>query len=110
MRTCAELLQLRRPSFPTLNSSLIFVLTCYLITAIMCPIPRPIANGGFTGNGFGVSDSVDFYCINGFQLSGAPKLTCQEDGTWDLPLPFCEGWSRTVVSYSSLDNGTVHTC
>ncbi|XP_065179367.1 sushi, von Willebrand factor type A, EGF and pentraxin domain-containing protein 1-like [Sycon ciliatum] len=56
---------------------------------IMCPIPRPIANGGYTGDGFAVGNELDFYCNAGHRLAGAEQLICLPDGTWNMPLPSC---------------------
>ncbi|KAM9148116.1 complement receptor type 1 isoform 21-T23 [Pangshura tecta] len=35
-------------------------------------------------------DLVVFECDPGFTLSGSPETRCQDDGTWDPPVPVCE--------------------
>uniref|UniRef100_A0A8C8STL9 Sushi domain-containing protein n=1 Tax=Pelusios castaneus TaxID=367368 RepID=A0A8C8STL9_9SAUR len=35
-------------------------------------------------------DVVLFECDPGYNLSGSPQAQCQEDGSWDPPIPICE--------------------
>ena len=46
-------------------------------SAIMCPVPRQIANGGYNISGLTVGSGVSFHCSRGYQLSGAPNAVCQ---------------------------------
>ena len=56
----------------------------------LCPeLPDP-ANGMVTLTGTSVADTATYTCNAGFQLAGAPVLTCQGGGTWDNPLPRCQ--------------------
>ena len=39
---------------------------------------------------YGVGEMVVITCENNFRLVGQSKLTCQEDGSFDYPVPTCE--------------------
>ncbi|XP_028910838.1 sushi, von Willebrand factor type A, EGF and pentraxin domain-containing protein 1 isoform X8 [Ornithorhynchus anatinus] len=58
--------------------------------AVKCTAPLPLENGEMKGLEHGFGKEVEYQCQEGFVLQGAPKLTCQADGTWDAEPPYCE--------------------
>ena len=61
-----------------------------------CPILPDPENGMVTLTGVSVGDMATYTCNDGFELMGVQKLTCQEDGTWDNPLPLCMSLAGTL--------------
>ena len=60
-------------------------------TVAMCnPLQRPENGNWLLTDSFFVNSTVTFYCSNGFWLRGPENVTCQEDETWDQPVPFCQ--------------------
>ncbi|KAM7319810.1 hypothetical protein ACRRTK_021493 [Alexandromys fortis] len=59
-------------------------------TPVRCTAPPQVANGVTDGVDYGYKKEVAFRCLEGYVLHGAPKLTCQADGTWDAEVPVCK--------------------
>ncbi|VTJ91715.1 Hypothetical predicted protein, partial [Marmota monax] len=57
---------------------------------VRCATPPQVTNGMMDGLDFGFKKEVVFHCKEGYVLHGAPKLTCQSDGTWDAEVPVCK--------------------
>lgn len=64
--------------------------TTPICVPVRCPTPPQVANGVMGGLDYGFGKEVVFYCLEGYVLHGAPKLTCQSDGNWDAEFPFCK--------------------
>ena len=45
--------------------------------------------------------TVDFNCVEGFNLIGQSRLVCQTDRTWNGPTPDCEGIISIVLGVAS---------
>lgn len=48
------------------------------------------------GTGRNVGDLVAYSCHRGYSLTGAPVLTCLDNGLWDRPVPECTGIYRSI--------------
>ncbi|XP_077904066.1 sushi, von Willebrand factor type A, EGF and pentraxin domain-containing protein 1 isoform X2 [Ictidomys tridecemlineatus] len=57
---------------------------------VRCATPPQVTNGMMDGLDFGYKKEVVFHCKEGYVLHGAPKITCQSDGTWDAEVPVCK--------------------
>ena len=64
--------------------------------SVECPTNVTINNGyvRFTSDG----SMASFRCTNGFKLVGAFSITCNEDGTWNLPPPKCVGMINVLIT------------
>ncbi|KAG8455052.1 hypothetical protein GDO86_001318 [Hymenochirus boettgeri] len=57
---------------------------------IKCKPPSSISNGEVTDIECGVGKEIMYKCNEGYKIEGASKLTCLNDGTWDVNAPLCE--------------------
>uniref|UniRef100_A0A8C4N059 Sushi, von Willebrand factor type A, EGF and pentraxin domain-containing protein 1 n=1 Tax=Equus asinus asinus TaxID=83772 RepID=A0A8C4N059_EQUAS len=64
--------------------------TTPICVPVRCANPPQVANGAMDGLDYGLGKEVVFHCQEGYVLHGAPKLTCQSDGTWDAEVPLCK--------------------
>ncbi|RMB94706.1 hypothetical protein DUI87_28819 [Hirundo rustica rustica] len=91
-----------------LNTNGSYVCTCILLTQetvknvqfpssssepVRCRNPGNPEHGHLYGDTYSVGSQVTFSCKEGFQLTGATKLTCMESGEWSHPVPYCEAIS-----------------
>uniref|UniRef100_A0A8C3R0R3 Sushi, von Willebrand factor type A, EGF and pentraxin domain-containing protein 1 n=1 Tax=Cyanoderma ruficeps TaxID=181631 RepID=A0A8C3R0R3_9PASS len=60
---------------------------------VKCRNPGNPVHGHLYGDTYSVGSQVTFSCKEGFQLTGATKLTCMESGEWNHPIPYCEAIS-----------------
>uniref|UniRef100_A0A8C9NBQ1 Sushi, von Willebrand factor type A, EGF and pentraxin domain-containing protein 1 n=1 Tax=Serinus canaria TaxID=9135 RepID=A0A8C9NBQ1_SERCA len=60
---------------------------------VKCHNPGNPEHGHLHGDTYSVGSQVTFSCKEGFQLTGATKLTCMESGEWSHPTPYCEAIS-----------------
>ncbi|NXV57103.1 SVEP1 protein, partial [Molothrus ater] len=60
---------------------------------VKCHNPGNPEHGHLHGDTYSVGSQVTFSCKEGFQLTGAMKLTCMESGEWSHPTPYCEAIS-----------------
>ncbi|NXO38057.1 SVEP1 protein, partial [Locustella ochotensis] len=60
---------------------------------VKCHNPGNPEHGHLYGDTYSVGSQVTFSCDEGFQLTGATKLTCMESGEWNHPIPYCEAIS-----------------
>ena len=58
-------------------------------STVLCPLLSAPENGAVMVNGWSVGEMAVFTCNEGYELVGASKLTCQENGMWDNPPPMC---------------------
>lgn len=63
-----------------------------VILAIQCEPPPQISNGKYASN---VNDTsfgaiVEYFCLRGYALNGAKRITCLSSGQWDSPAPVCK--------------------
>ncbi|XP_019622471.1 PREDICTED: E-selectin-like, partial [Branchiostoma belcheri] len=59
-------------------------------TPVQCPARAAPANGAVSATGaVSYPNSVTFTCNSGYILNGAPRPTCQANGTWSHPVPTC---------------------
>ncbi|XP_072114251.1 sushi, von Willebrand factor type A, EGF and pentraxin domain-containing protein 1 [Mobula birostris] len=54
-----------------------------------CPPLTGLPNGYITGSEFTFRKEVQFRCMDGYLLVGAPSLVCQGDGSWSDVVPQC---------------------
>ncbi|XP_078251223.1 sushi, von Willebrand factor type A, EGF and pentraxin domain-containing protein 1 isoform X2 [Rhinoraja longicauda] len=59
---------------------------CILTT---CPPLTALLNGQITGSEFTDGKKIQFHCMDGYLLHGAPSLVCQGDGSWSDEAPQC---------------------
>ncbi|KAL8570681.1 hypothetical protein ACOMHN_039116 [Nucella lapillus] len=57
---------------------------------IRCPPVALPEHGYTTSRDDGVGGTLVVQCGEGYQLTGGPVLTCQSNGSWDLPVPTCQ--------------------
>uniref|UniRef100_A0A8C3QYS8 Sushi, von Willebrand factor type A, EGF and pentraxin domain-containing protein 1 n=1 Tax=Cyanoderma ruficeps TaxID=181631 RepID=A0A8C3QYS8_9PASS len=69
---------------------------------VKCRNPGNPVHGHLYGDTYSVGSQVTFSCKEGFQLTGATKLTCMESGEWNHPIPYCEG---VVPGENDISNG-----
>ncbi|XP_072552073.1 E-selectin [Salminus brasiliensis] len=86
----------------TLTSSISSKLTCEATgqwndskptcEAVRCPTPEGPVNGRMvcSGDSPNYSSSCSFSCDDGFQLNGAPEMSCTESAQWSQEMPYCE--------------------
>lgn len=56
-----------------------------------CELLPLVSHAIAEGTGRNVGDLVAYSCHRGYTLSGAPVLTCLNNGLWDRPVPECIG-------------------
>ncbi|XP_072548530.1 CUB and sushi domain-containing protein 3 isoform X2 [Salminus brasiliensis] len=68
-----------------------------------CEDPGVPRFGRHGGGGFGIGDSLTFYCEPGYRLQGPRAITCLGGGrrTWSAPLPRCVAECGSTVSQNS---------
>ena len=62
-----------------------------------CPDLSDPVNGVVSQTGNSAGDTGSYTCNDGFDLVGAPLLTCQEDGMWDEPPPECQSIAGRLI-------------
>uniref|UniRef100_A0AAQ4P1M7 CUB and Sushi multiple domains 3a n=1 Tax=Gasterosteus aculeatus aculeatus TaxID=481459 RepID=A0AAQ4P1M7_GASAC len=75
------------------------VLTCQptgqwdkpLPECIDCGHPGSPPNGVLSGDKFTFGSTARYSCLGGRQLKGESSRTCQLNGMWSAPMPFCSG-------------------
>ncbi|KAM8884121.1 CUB and sushi domain-containing protein 3-like isoform 1-T1 [Synchiropus picturatus] len=58
---------------------------------IDCGHPGSPPNGALSGDKFTFGSTVRYSCLGGRQLKGESSRTCQLNGMWSAPMPFCSG-------------------
>ncbi|KAL6486013.1 hypothetical protein MHYP_G00054050 [Metynnis hypsauchen] len=58
--------------------------------AVRCPTLEDPVNGRISCGGDSYGSSCSFSCNNGFQLQGAPDITCMKSAEWSQEVPYCE--------------------
>ncbi|XP_070403552.1 CUB and sushi domain-containing protein 3 isoform X11 [Nothobranchius furzeri] len=58
---------------------------------IDCGHPGSPPNGVLSGDKFTFGSTVRYSCLGGRQLKGESSRTCQLNGMWSAPMPFCSG-------------------
>ena len=65
----------------------------FIFTLVTCSRPLPPPNGFFSHgslyNSY-VGHRVAYGCDYGYRLIGSATIVCQNDGTWNAPVPTCE--------------------
>ncbi|XP_037548906.1 CUB and sushi domain-containing protein 3 [Nematolebias whitei] len=56
-----------------------------------CGHPGTPPNGLLSGDKFTFGSTVRYSCLGGRQLKGESSRTCQLNGMWSTPMPFCSG-------------------
>ncbi|KAG7501128.1 hypothetical protein JOB18_040546 [Solea senegalensis] len=56
-----------------------------------CGHPGSPPNGVLSGDKFTFGSTVRYSCLGGRQLKGESSRTCQLNGMWSAPMPFCSG-------------------
>ncbi|KAM7373267.1 hypothetical protein PAMP_008132 [Pampus punctatissimus] len=62
--------------------------TCKVVD---CGHPGSPPNGVLSGDKFTFGSTVRYSCLGGRQLKGESSRTCQLNGMWSTPMPFCSG-------------------
>ncbi|TKS88293.1 CUB and sushi domain-containing protein 3 [Collichthys lucidus] len=62
--------------------------TCKVVD---CGHPGSPPNGVLSGDKFTFGSTVRYSCLGGRQLKGESSRTCQLNGMWSAPMPFCSG-------------------
>lgn len=70
-----------------------------------CGHPGSPPNGVLSGDKFTFGSTVRYSCLGGRQLKGESSRTCQLNGMWSAPMPFCSGKPITLIEYI-----VVHNC
>lgn len=68
-----------------------------------CGHPGSPPNGVLSGDKFTFGSTVRYSCLGGRQLKGESSRTCQLNGMWSAPMPFCTG--RAPPHHRPLLNG-----
>ncbi|XP_060567330.1 uncharacterized protein LOC132726081 [Ruditapes philippinarum] len=72
-----------------------------------CGDPQVPANGNVTYLDTTDGSVAYFYCNEGFvEVTGSNNQTCQSNGTWSLPQPFCEPNETTTTSTTTVTTTT----
>ncbi|XP_036438467.1 sushi, von Willebrand factor type A, EGF and pentraxin domain-containing protein 1-like [Colossoma macropomum] len=58
--------------------------------AVRCPTLEDPANGNIICSGDSYLSSCSFSCNDGFQLQGAPEITCMKSAQWSQEAPHCK--------------------
>uniref|UniRef100_A0AAZ3NYA2 CUB and Sushi multiple domains 3a n=1 Tax=Oncorhynchus tshawytscha TaxID=74940 RepID=A0AAZ3NYA2_ONCTS len=73
-----------------------------------CGHPGCPPNGQLSGDKFTFGSTVRYTCTGGRQLKGESARTCQLNGHWSVPMPFCSGDSQgTCGDPGTPSNGRV---
>lgn len=56
-----------------------------------CGPPPTVKNAYVHTTGETYLHNASYVCNAGLQLAGPKTLVCQDNGTWSLPAPVCEG-------------------
>uniref|UniRef100_A0A8C3N918 Sushi, von Willebrand factor type A, EGF and pentraxin domain-containing protein 1 n=1 Tax=Geospiza parvula TaxID=87175 RepID=A0A8C3N918_GEOPR len=100
-----------------LNTNGSYVCTCILpytgdgkncAEPVKCHNPGNPDHGHLHGDTYSVGSQVTFSCKEGFQLTGAMKLTCMESGEWSHPTPYCEGCPEDISNGKYTLSGTAY--
>lgn len=81
---------------PSLSGSLV----------VDCGHPGSPPNGVLSGDKFTFGSTARYSCLGGRQLKGESSRTCQLNGMWSAPMPFCSGnhfnlyWIYSLTSLS----------
>lgn len=62
-----------------------------------CGHPGSPPNGVLSGDKFTFGSTVRYSCLGGRQLKGESSRTCQLNGMWSAPMPFCSGKPITLI-------------
>lgn len=72
--------------------------------ATQCVTLATPSNGSISGaQPASPSNTLSFSCSGSFVLQGSATLTCQNDGSWDLPTPSCVANNAPTVVNESFD-------
>ncbi len=86
---------LSRNQLSVLPSSLCFSTLLFLSLpgslVVDCGHPGSPPNGVLSGDKFTFGSTVRYSCLGGRQLKGESSRTCQLNGMWSAPMPFCSG-------------------
>lgn len=63
----------------------------YHFAVVDCGHPGSPPNGVLNGDKFTFGSTVRYSCLGGRQLKGESSRTCQLNGMWSAPMPFCSG-------------------
>ncbi|KTG45686.1 hypothetical protein cypCar_00000682, partial [Cyprinus carpio] len=69
-----------------------------------CGHPGSPPNGVLSGDKFTFGATVRYSCTGGRQLKGESSRTCQLNGHWSAPMPFCSGRTSTHIRQCYLRN------
>lgn len=75
---------------------------CEIVT---CEIPEKLANGKNSWNSNDLpkyGENIQFFCNEGYTLTGNDSIMCTEDGEYDLPAPQCLGVTKEDVFTTKL--------
>ena len=63
----------------------------YCEEQVECDKPSDvISNGRMVSANFSAGATIRYVCDDGYFVDGPTNRTCQEDGSWDSPIPVCE--------------------
>ncbi|XP_041475001.1 sushi, von Willebrand factor type A, EGF and pentraxin domain-containing protein 1-like isoform X1 [Lytechinus variegatus] len=92
--------------------------TCRIVTCP--PLASPLNSMLITTNGSVFTSIAEYRCITGYRMTGANVLQCQENGSWDNPIPTCTimscghppDVSHATSSYEEITygNSVVYAC
>ncbi|KAL0166375.1 hypothetical protein M9458_038219, partial [Cirrhinus mrigala] len=69
-----------------------------------CGHPGSPPNGVLSGDKFTFGATVRYSCTGGRQLKGESSRTCQLNGHWSAPMPFCSGRTDAHIHQRYLRN------
>ena len=68
-----------------------------LVKIISCGYPGAVENGEFNGSVYFAGNVIRISCYDGFALSGADIIRCNDDGIWSDYLPVCRASENTTI-------------
>ncbi|CAN8001467.1 unnamed protein product, partial [Ixodes hexagonus] len=90
---------------------------------VECSFPLPIGNGHWllSTNSTHYGATVEYECDRNYQLDGAPRRLCLENGTWSGPEPLClevrcaepkasDSWTVIKFSDDSVGSSVEYSC
>lgn len=63
----------------------------FVIVAISCDDPGELAHGYRKYDSFEYNGRVQYFCEEGYEISGRSMRICKENGQWSGSLPSCNG-------------------
>ena len=85
------------------------ILVTYVSTPVPCPVLEDPANGTVSLTGVSYGHRATYTCYSDYELVGANKLTCGDNGQWSADPPVCRRmYIGLALSPCRLSSSQVH--